>query len=557
MARVLLTNDDGSLYGAPAEWLGGRLEGAQSQLINTGPALVLDVNKGAAPMSTKTIPMVTYDGSGQITHSSVVYRPRGWAGHRYWLASTPYPNDNDDLENPSIWYSDNGDDWTAIPGNPIEPYPGIEGTYNSDPHLVFGPDDVLYCFWRADMGAAVGSATAEQFYYRTSTDGLNWSERVLSMVTDNTVSRLLSPAIRYREGVWHWWAVQAVGTAKHVIEHHTATDPAGPWTKQGPVTISPALPDTREPWHLDVQEFEGMWYCLLNDTNNGTSGVEGDLYLMSSFDGENWKRGTTPVIQRKGFVGDMGDPGSVRIESWYRSCITPAVRNGVFGFELWATTIGNAKKFLRTFISFLDTDRTAVETSRRIDLLEAIQGHEPWVLGDSFNRTTIGSAPTGQAWTVNAGTAALSGGTLSTATDANLRLFVNLGISDYETNTTIKFPFQAGSEPAGSLEVYVLARVIDGVNFLRFGVRHNYWVLQRVTANTVTQLGPRRGLPFRDGEPVRLGLRCVGDQITCLVNGEVVQTVTEAQGAGTATQAGLQTTKTVVKFHDVTAKRIV
>ena len=46
----------------------------------------------------------TYDGSGQGMHPSVYDAGAGetWNGHRYWMAMTPYPNNDSTKENPSI-----------------------------------------------------------------------------------------------------------------------------------------------------------------------------------------------------------------------------------------------------------------------------------------------------------------------------------------------------------------------------------------------------------------------------------------------------------------------
>lgn len=54
----------------------------------------------------KPLEIPTYDGSKQLTHPSVLYFPESWNGHKYWAVATPYPNSNDEYENPSIYYFD-------------------------------------------------------------------------------------------------------------------------------------------------------------------------------------------------------------------------------------------------------------------------------------------------------------------------------------------------------------------------------------------------------------------------------------------------------------------
>lgn len=63
----------------------------------------------------------TYDGSGQLTHPCVRYFPEGFGNHQFWMTATPYPYSALDLENPCVWYSDDGYEWSAdgIP-NPLD-----------------------------------------------------------------------------------------------------------------------------------------------------------------------------------------------------------------------------------------------------------------------------------------------------------------------------------------------------------------------------------------------------------------------------------------------------
>ncbi|MBO9605718.1 MAG: hypothetical protein J7639_07195, partial [Paenibacillaceae bacterium] len=58
----------------------------------------------------------TYDGSGQTVHPCVLFFPEGWKGHRYWMAFTPYPDGNDQFENPSLVVSGDGVRWFVPPG---------------------------------------------------------------------------------------------------------------------------------------------------------------------------------------------------------------------------------------------------------------------------------------------------------------------------------------------------------------------------------------------------------------------------------------------------------
>jgi hypothetical protein len=50
----------------------------------------------------------TYDDSYQLTHPKVLYFSEGWNHYKYWMSMTPYPQQNDYFENPSIVVSNDG-----------------------------------------------------------------------------------------------------------------------------------------------------------------------------------------------------------------------------------------------------------------------------------------------------------------------------------------------------------------------------------------------------------------------------------------------------------------
>lgn len=530
-----------SLTGAQAAQL---LAQATTTALNTGHAVALELSKGSAPFPTAPLTTLTYDGSGQITHSSVVFRPQGWGGHRYWLAATPYPSADNTLENPSIWHSEDGKTWTPIPGNPIDPWPGVTGTYNSDTHLVFGPDDTLYCFWRANMANAVGGAQGEQILYRSSRDGLTWSDPVITLVNDVNLSRPCSPAIVYLDGTWHMWAVDIRKTTGRV-ELRTAADPSGPWSAPTACTIAPALPTGRDEWHLDVQTYGGRLYMLLNDQNVNTSGGAGDLYLAESLDGITWTRAEAPVVKRNGTTS----AGSV--SSWYRSAFLPAVRNGVFGFDLWLCSIGEQRRLYHTFSRF-DVAAQTLQSTRRAELATAVTGLEPYVVADHFNRATLGTAPTLQPWTADTGTFKLTNGKAAASAAVNTRAFIDAGLSDYELRVLGTITYGTGAQ------LWLCFRVIDGSNYLRFGLAGNTWKLDRVTSGAVTTLG---GGTFAYGSNTSLGdtmlfsVRAQGGTVTGYVNGQQLGQATETQGQD-STRVGIQSAMTAVLFDDLTVARI-
>ena len=125
------------------------------------------------------------------THPSIIYVPNGWNGHKYWLASTPYPKGMGVFENPCIYYGDEDND-----GNPpriFTPISGVsDGIYtiinnpvvkvksnsqiNSDPDLYFdaegnGGNGIMYLLSRFN------SVVPQRAYIQKSISGQAWTKR--------------------------------------------------------------------------------------------------------------------------------------------------------------------------------------------------------------------------------------------------------------------------------------------------------------------------------------------------------------------------------------------
>lgn len=127
--------------------------------------------------ANKPLDIPTYDGSGQLTHPSVLYFPKYWNGHKYWAAATPYSNSNDEYENPSIYYFDTpGENW-KVPAkltNPVVPKPSAG--FNSDPCLVYNKTSAeLYCFYRESNSTDSNT----KYLLIKSSDGIRWSNPIL------------------------------------------------------------------------------------------------------------------------------------------------------------------------------------------------------------------------------------------------------------------------------------------------------------------------------------------------------------------------------------------
>lgn len=81
------------------------------------------------------------------THAGIEYVEEGYNGYQYFLTCSPYPNYNDDYENPMFYYANSREEnlppieFVAFKGNPLQEDPG--NGYNADPDVIFA-DSNLY-----------------------------------------------------------------------------------------------------------------------------------------------------------------------------------------------------------------------------------------------------------------------------------------------------------------------------------------------------------------------------------------------------------------------------
>lgn len=220
----------------------------------------------------------TPDGTGSAVHPSVKdFGPgKTWNGYRYWMAITGYWQGNDDLENPEVYHSQDGFNWTVPAGvtNPLAPAPAIgAGPYNSDTEIVWDPDgDRIHIYYRT----ADEAAKTEKIYVMTSTDGSTWTAPALVLSGTGSFTQLLSPTIvRISQGDWRMWV--AGGQNMWSAPAHN-----GPWTKVGPFTMTGAVHNL---WHLHIIKYLDVFYMVGDDY--GTAG----LFPAVSTDGMHWNAG--------------------------------------------------------------------------------------------------------------------------------------------------------------------------------------------------------------------------------------------------------------------------
>ena len=245
-------------------------------------------------------------------HPSVVHAERGWYGHRWWMAETPYPPFDvkpykDRWELPCVHYSDDGKHWKSA-GAPIDDLTEAQiasHSYHSDPHLVM-KDGVLYCYYRL-MEDHDAKTTIIR---KQSTDGEHWTEReIIEMkIEDRRLkNEVISPAIVWTGEKWRMYYVDDTFTNLERGIQMAESEDGVHFENKGSVWKQQEV----KPWHIDVQLIDGRYYLLALDVDNRT------LTLYNSEDGLKWDNGRELLKASKRWMDYWS-------QQLYRACIVKA-----------------------------------------------------------------------------------------------------------------------------------------------------------------------------------------------------------------------------------------
>ena len=137
----------------------------------------------------------SYDGSNEVTHPNVIKVNE--AKYKYWMTMTPWPNNNNAYENPSIITSNDGITWTNPSEiiNPISGLPNNNNDYYSDPYL-FYTDNKFVLIYRFNPYIYHGTTSKTEnnlILYKTSLDGYKWS--TAQILFDDGTEAYMSPSL--------------------------------------------------------------------------------------------------------------------------------------------------------------------------------------------------------------------------------------------------------------------------------------------------------------------------------------------------------------------------
>ncbi len=243
---------------------------------------LIQPQKGILSNSSYPLKIQTYDGSDEITHPDALCFERPWKDYRFWMTATPYPGSNSAFENPSIFVSNDGVNWSVPEGasNPIAKPPA--NTYLSDPDIIYHPSYGLRVYDR------LVDESHNRIFFVESKDGRKWTRPVESIAVPNHY--LISPAIIALNSQYLMYSVKLSDDHKTTTVERRKSEDGIAWSQ--PEIVSVLYARDKLIWHLDAayvpmrKEFWLLFYSYPSAA----------LYLAVSKDGLKFETLPIPLL---------------------------------------------------------------------------------------------------------------------------------------------------------------------------------------------------------------------------------------------------------------------
>jgi len=269
-------------------------------------------------------------------HPDIIYFPNGFNGYKYWMVVSPY--DDSSHENPCIVVSNDGTTWEQPPGitNPIAT--PTEG-HLRDPEIIYGLDNKLHVLY--GQFAEYGPDYTSYLLMVDSTDGIHWSDPI---VLDSSPHRdtYTSPAVIIDNGKYKLYYVENVRTnnCNKILMREVSDLLDISSAQEQLVTVSSSdnilcqYGGPKDPWHLNVIKYNGIYYMLLTICAKYQNGAGARLRFAVSYDGINWVMENHDIIS----VGPSGSWDDYLI---YRSTFLPYEDTNGLRFKIWYSGDGS------------------------------------------------------------------------------------------------------------------------------------------------------------------------------------------------------------------------
>lgn len=235
-------------------------------------------------------------------HPCVRYIPKGFAGHEWWMVTTPYPDFDSTHENPILYW---GNSRTGnLPPLVWEGGVVVENTpatgYNSD-GCIYYDGAKLWVFWRevdTPNSSPLGTFVT---YGCSTTDGITFSPKKVFAISgwdipNSSGDDIMCPIVIEVKGNLKMFASYyeyepvkgGHGIAIWDIPNRDLKNEVFTRTK----VVGTLHRDTFDLWHMDLFKHANKLYCVASPQSGD------EILLGESSDGENFKFWSTPLLSK-------------------------------------------------------------------------------------------------------------------------------------------------------------------------------------------------------------------------------------------------------------------
>jgi len=234
----------------------------------------------------------TYDGSGQLMHPDIIALNDS-EKISFFFTGTPYPDFKDTFENPCIYKSLDGLNFSEPDSgiNPLVTTPLYD--HNDDPDIHYDSITKQFIIYYLETMRP----DSQNVVQLSGKPGGIWEKKtILHYNLKNEKKFILSPSfvdVNNKEHLLFYVVKPVDSTQKYHIEYILSSGDNG-FRKNKYKIPALDIPESFHPWHLDVQKHNGKYYMLFSGFN-GNEPVWGDenfnkytLLLATSKDLKKW-----------------------------------------------------------------------------------------------------------------------------------------------------------------------------------------------------------------------------------------------------------------------------
>lgn len=233
-------------------------------------------------------------------HPCVRYYPDGFAGHKWWMVTTPYYGGNSAIENPILYWGDSREgelpplEWGG--GVVVEDTPPTG--YNSDA-CIYNDGARLWVFWRENGSPDTSTTGGRATFGRYTTDGVNFSEKKLFAplgfsIPGKTGDAEMCPIVVNFDGSLKLFGAHYEFTPNRRPYGLAIWDIADNDLDNNQFTLTKTVGQLYRSgfnfWHFDLFKHDGKYYCVTTPE----SGAE--ILIGVSDDCENFKFWNMPLL---------------------------------------------------------------------------------------------------------------------------------------------------------------------------------------------------------------------------------------------------------------------